>query len=415
MRRFSWLERAGERGQALPLLALAMVALCGITGIAIDVGRLFAARTELTRSLDAGALAGVQQLPDLTKAKSIAINYVMTNEPTAINVTAVQDGGDPRRLRVSATKTVPMTFLKVLSVADVNISSSAVAGFGTIPMDVVMALDVTGSMRWDCVNGASGQTSDCKITEAKNAANALTDILLTGGFGAGNTVLGMAPFTDAYVPPSGPHASLAGYTNTAKVQSLTSSNSTMKSAIGNLSALGGTNICTGLLKAQELMFGANSHSGPDVLRAVVLMTDGGNSYSDPATASQCRSKPNSNPWGYLDVSYSAECYPSVSTGVQTPEGGEMDQKTYDLAKAMKQQGIEIYVVAVGVCGPLKPDLCKLSMIGDIPQTDRAHNLLKCVASSAPGTNDHYFETDDATELTAIFQQIARLLALRLLE
>jgi hypothetical protein len=38
-----------------------------------------------------------------------------------------------------------------------------------------------------------------------------------------------------------------------------------------------------------------------------------------------------------------------------------------------------------------------------------------VASSLPGTNDHYFETDDPTQLTTIFRNIARLLALRLLE
>lgn len=405
--------RVGERGQSLPLLALSLVALMALVGFAIDVGRIYATRTELTRSLDAGALAGVQELPDMTKAKAVAENYVYYNEPTAINIVAAQEGSSSR-LRVTASKTVSMTFLKVIGVGDITVTQQAVAGLGTVPMDVVMALDVTGSMRWDCVNGKSGQTSDCKITEARNAANALNDILLTGGY-ANSTALGLAPFTDGYAPPAGPHASVAGYTSASAVQALTSSNATMRGKINALTANGGTNICTGLLKAQSVMFGAGSRPGPGTMRAIVLMTDGGNSWTDSSTDAACRVNPNSNPWGYADTAYSGECFPDVGTGAQTAAGGQMDIKTQAMANALKAQNVELYVVAVGVCGPQNTNLCNTAKIGTIPDSDRTHNLLKCAASSTPGTNDHYFETNDATELTTIFQNIARLLALRLLE
>jgi hypothetical protein len=44
-----------------------------------------------------------------------------------------------------------------------------------------------------------------------------------------------------------------------------------------------------------------------------------------------------------------------------------------------------------------------------------HRLLKCIASSAPGTNDHYYETATASELPEIFTSIAQSIAFRLIE
>jgi hypothetical protein len=42
-------------------------------------------------------------------------------------------------------------------------------------------------------------------------------------------------------------------------------------------------------------------------------------------------------------------------------------------------------------------------------------LNKCIASSTAGTNDHYFRATTATELPAIFQQIAQQIAFRLIK
>jgi hypothetical protein len=47
------------------------------------------------------------------------------------------------------------------------------------------------------------------------------------------------------------------------------------------------------------------------------------------------------------------------------------------------------------------------MIGSNTHDDTANrNLLKCLASSKPGTNDHYFEVPHASDLPGIFQVIA---------
>jgi Flp pilus assembly protein TadG len=392
-------QRWGEGGQSLPLLALSMVVLLALVGFAIDVGRIFATRTELTRSLDAGALAGVQELPNLTQARTVAQNYVLHNDPTAFNVTASQVGTDAR-LRVTASKRVQMSFLRVIGMGEVTVTQQAVAGLGTVPMDVVMALDVTGSMGRmgdGFTSCPSYSTPGCKIYELKEAANALTDILVPAGTTSTTTKLGLNAFNWCWrnTPSSDTRCR-----RLSDNQSLTTSNATLKSKIASLSPDGYTNVCEGLREARSILFGSGSRPTPPAFKAIVLMTDGANTF---ATAAQ----------------NNTECKPGTYTSSinECPGNamvGGIGTKTYELAQAIKAQGVEIFVVALGVCDTQNTSLCDPTKVGSWTG-NYPSNLLKCVASSLPGTNDHYFETDDPTQLTAIFQNIARLLALRLLE
>ena len=57
-------RRRGERGQILPLVAIALVALLGIGAFAIDVGYAYYAKRQLQSATDAAALAGAQDLPN---------------------------------------------------------------------------------------------------------------------------------------------------------------------------------------------------------------------------------------------------------------------------------------------------------------------------------------------------------------
>src|SRR5207245_11769379 len=49
-------------GQAIVIMALAMVAICGMLALAIDAGRLYFQRRLMQDAVDAGALAGAQDL-----------------------------------------------------------------------------------------------------------------------------------------------------------------------------------------------------------------------------------------------------------------------------------------------------------------------------------------------------------------
>lgn len=110
MDKFPRIRTKDEQGVTMVLVAIALLALLGMAGLAIDVGQLVVAKAQLTRAADAAALAGVQSLPDVNRAVADALNYVAINEPGA-TATAQQVGS--QQLKVTASKTVPTTFMRV--------------------------------------------------------------------------------------------------------------------------------------------------------------------------------------------------------------------------------------------------------------------------------------------------------------
>src|SRR4051794_2580614 len=65
-----------RRGSVLPLVGVSLVALFGLTALAIDVGRLSVAQTQCQNAADAAAIAGARSLDgtqDLTSASSTAV------------------------------------------------------------------------------------------------------------------------------------------------------------------------------------------------------------------------------------------------------------------------------------------------------------------------------------------------------
>jgi hypothetical protein len=290
----------------------------------------------------------------------------------------------------------------VLGVPPVTITQAAVAGLGTVPMDIVMALDTTGSMG-RMGNGSSCPsytTPGCKIKEAKDAANVLVDTML-GASAGGNTSVGMVPFNWCWKPPMMPVGtpSRDECMDLSKIVGLTASASTLHAGINALTPAGKTGTCEGLREANNTLFGAGSHPSPPAFKAVVLLSDGANTWANNFIPAECR------PTSFIN---------NVDECPGNSMVGSMGTKTYQKAQAMKAAGVEIFVVALGVCDTQNTSLCDTTKVGSWTG-NYPSNLLKCVASSLPGGNDHYFETDDPTELTTIFQNIARLLALRLIE
>lgn len=407
----------------MPLMILGLMALMGVTGLAIDVGRIFVTRVELSRSLDAGALAGVQDITNMTTARTTAATYVTLNDSTAFNVVAGPDGADTTRLRVTASKRVDMVFLQLLGVPNVTVTQSAVAGPGGVPMDLVLAIDTTGSMAWSCV-GNNQDGSNCKINAAKAAATSFTNALMAP---SNDTLFGLVPFNFCYNSNGSQSAStrLGNCIDSDRALALTNNKSNILSGISGMSPQGYTNTCVGLIKAQEVINGPGRHTGADVHRAVVLLSDGANTAADNSTVSQCRPVYNRPTTGVKTGAVSGDCVPSeiddpfTSTNndyvPQNAAGGEIDSKTLDVADALKAQDVEIYVVAIGVCGAVTSNVCNRTTVGVVPRDDRGLNLLKCIASSDPGTNSHYFATSNANNLTAILQVIGGRLSTRLIE
>jgi hypothetical protein len=398
----------GERGQVLVISALVMIVLVAMIGLAIDLGRIFVARAQLVRAVDAAALAGTLQLPDLTAARAKVNAYMTENEPDA--EIDVPISPQERQIEVNGSKDVPMFFIKVLGIGSVEVTAHATAGFGVLAVDTVLAIDATGSMGASPCN-AQQNNSGCPIWEAKNAAKNFTNILLTDSITSSETLVGMTPFRGCFNLPRTYSACIPVSTMTSN---LSNNKSQVTSKIDQVSALGGTgtNVCLGMSNANGILFGAGHHTVSNALHIVVLLSDGDNtynatSYGQGAPPTQCR--PTTDPT-QSDTYTDSSC-----RSAQTRER-QLDTKTKQLVDTMKANGVEVYIVGFGVCGTPNSNLCNPSLIGGTSHDDTAdRNLLKCLASSTAGTNDHYFEATTASQLPGIFQNIARLIGFRLIK
>ena len=411
----------GSRGQVLPMAALMMVVLVGATGLAIDVGRLFIAKAELVRAVDAAALAATLELPDLTNAQAKALTYMAQNEPTA-QASAVTSPTE-RQIEVHGTKTVDVIFMRIFGVSSVSVSAGATAGFGVLAVDTVLTIDATGSMGTG-TGCPSGDT--CPIVAAKNAAKSFTDTLLSGSTASSDTLVGETPYRGCFNAPNPfsfciPIASMT--------QSLSNNKTTVDSKINTIASVGGsgTNICNGINEANQILYGVNHHDVSNMLRIVVILSDGDNTYNVaangvPTVTGNPAKTPTPNPSYQLP----AACRPATPNASSDDTGTDcmpaqthqrdLDLKTMALVNTMKNNGVEFYVVGLGVCGSSNTNLCNTGMIGtNTNDTTANRNLLKCIASSTNGTNDHYFETTKASDLPSIFTNIARLIGFRLIK
>jgi|CXWL01.1.fsa_nt_gi Flp pilus assembly protein TadG len=418
-----------DSAQVLAIFALLTFVIIGLMGLATDIGLVYVARAELGRSVDAAALAGAQQLPDITAADLKARAYITENEPGAIVSIEVYPDVPAQQVEVRATKTVNTIFLRALGRSTVQVKNQATAGFGTVPVDAYLTLDATGSMHTGCNAGETNTGGACPIKEARDGATNFVNTLLADGSSATDTVVGTGAFRGCYDPPRTNVKCIDASGAGNMITSLSYDKPTLLTGIGTIRAIGatgqppggsGTNICQALKKAQSVIFGSGSHSASNTQRYVVMLTDGDNVYnatevnqsSPQSPETPCR--PTSPSTNQLDRS--TNCLNNTQA-----QENQIDTLSYNMATTLKGQGVEIYVIAFSVCGGIESSatLCNTTGIGSTgtshPDSIADHRLLKCIASSSPGTNDHFFETATASDLPGIFQTIANNISFRLIK
>jgi Flp pilus assembly protein TadG len=164
----------GSSGQVAIMVALVAVILFAFIGIALDVGRLYVTKAELSRAVDAAALAGVLDLPDTSDACDTAEEYFENNEDADATASCTSPGEN--QLKVTGSKSVDMDFLSILGIGQQTVSAKAVAGFGVAALDAALVIDSTGSMDDGC--NSNQDNSGCPIHEAKEAAKDFKSTLL---------------------------------------------------------------------------------------------------------------------------------------------------------------------------------------------------------------------------------------------
>lgn len=118
----------GETGAIAIIVALFLVALLVVAALVIDLGLLYQTKRELQTAADAGALAGAWELPKVGAAESVAFTYAGKNDVQAPETDASTPySGDPTKIEVVCTRTVPLTFARVIGHSASVVSARAVA------------------------------------------------------------------------------------------------------------------------------------------------------------------------------------------------------------------------------------------------------------------------------------------------
>lgn len=145
-------------GNTLAMIAAALVPLLAMVGGAIDMGRSYLAETRLQQACDAGVLAARKRLgtsaagggaipADVTE---VGDRFFNVNFPDGSYGTTGRDFelvlSADYQLSGTAEVTVPTTIMTIFGFTEVPIATTCGAEVGVANTDIVLALDVTGSM-----------------------------------------------------------------------------------------------------------------------------------------------------------------------------------------------------------------------------------------------------------------------------
>jgi hypothetical protein len=182
MRRF-WSD---NKGNVAVLFGIAIVPIIGAIGAAVDYSMASAYRTDLQKALDSTALALSKVLPidDPVKRQEIGMQYFNASlGPNELDNIALEIIPDNGKVRLVATGDYRLRIAGIFGAHDFKVGASSEAVWGMGKVEVVLALDNTGSM--------SGQ----KIEKLKEGAQKLVDILKNSARKEGDAKIGIVPYT----------------------------------------------------------------------------------------------------------------------------------------------------------------------------------------------------------------------------
>lgn len=413
-------RRSASRGSVHVLVAVALPLLLGVAGLAVDAGNLYLCHNRLQNAVDAGALAGSLELPydpDLTEGRVTSAVQSMMNEnyPEARLVSAAP-GNEVRSVCVVAEADVPTLLLGALGIGPSTVQAHACAGFNHL--EIVFVIDNSGSMRGSPMNNTNAACVD------------LVELIIPDGAHP-DTKVGLVPFRGKVRVPSGVdgvqggcrnadgsfndglyedfwpmywalpyytrrNISLDTCSNIPWVHELTADKDAIINAVEEQDAGGsgsGTVISEGIKWGRHVLTPEAPYTegkSDDYIRKImVVLTDGDTEDGQCGGTYQMSYNPNS----YWTNAY----YGMGDTETHCENGGGLNQAMLDEAQTAKDAGIEIFAIR----------------FGSSDTVDK--NLMKAIASSKPGTDDHYFDAPSAYDIGDIFKQIGKQLGWRLLD
>ena len=400
--------RRDEDGAILIFGLIVFVIMLMVGGIAVDMMRYESERVRLQGTADRAVLAAamLRDNPASPEPEDLVRSYFnaeglgrYVNSSNSIQVReSVEEG---RTVTVMPNAQLNTTFMRLSGVndLDMNLLAEATEGLGEIQFELVMVVDVSGSM------GAMTSSGQTRIQELRNAANVFAETMFED-VSAQSVAISIVPYDSWVLPPAGFVNHFTNVTNPAStapcidfsvwdevrnssstpvtrvncntaswrtVRPMINNLDTARDVINDLRAANTTSIDLGvrfgglffdptMRPAIDQMIDNNQISedfrgwpndwdDPLVYRAMILMTDGANCCFGNATS-------------------------------RAANRAEQDQKTVQSCQALRARGINIYGVAF-----------------EAPASGTA--LMQGCASSS----GHFFNSSGA-ELSAAFRNIA---------
>ena len=216
--------RKDARGNTMAMMAMGLIMLAGMAGSAVDVGRTYLVKSRLQQACDAGVLAGRRAMtsaavdaPVITQANNFFNqNFANGNAgaTTPVFTPVATTGADAGQITATATTRVPMSVMQLFGKTSIDLTVTCDARLQVSNTDVMMVLDVTGSMARcpnddsSCAGGAGSKIEGLRAAvvdfyDTVQAATSTSSRFRIGFVPYSQSVnMGVDPFTNTNILPS---------------------------------------------------------------------------------------------------------------------------------------------------------------------------------------------------------------------
>ncbi|MHA1600836.1 MAG: pilus assembly protein TadG-related protein [Alphaproteobacteria bacterium] len=181
-----------ERGSIVVFLAAGLIVLIGVVGLGVDTVRGYLVQSRLSAALDSAGLAGARVMFSPTRDADIQMYFAANFPPGYMGATVTGPiiNVDPGNsvLTLSASADVGTSFMRVLGFDTMTVASASQITRQTNYLEVMLAIDVSGSM------GSSVSGGGSRIAAARTAAKSLTQILYDAAATPGSLQIGLVPW-----------------------------------------------------------------------------------------------------------------------------------------------------------------------------------------------------------------------------
>ena len=187
-----------QGGNAMMLTAAAIVPVIGIVGSGIDIGRGYMTQLRLQQACDAGVLAGRRYMGASSytdEAEAEAQKMFNFNFPAGIYgssaTTFISSPQGKSDVVGSATARLPTSIMYIFGFSNFDLTASCAAKLEISNTDVMLVLDVTGSMTTTTSDGKT------RIAGLKDASMVFFDTLTQAEKGDGRLRIGIVPYSSS--------------------------------------------------------------------------------------------------------------------------------------------------------------------------------------------------------------------------